>query len=147
MTMPRRLEATATRDGRWWLVQIPELDTVGQARNVAQIHAAATEVAALYLDVPVENVDVHVTVLVNEEARQLWEEAERAEAQARSAQQRSAQLRREAVRRARADQYTLDATAAAFGVSRARVQQLEKATERRPQTIASRSAGRDTTNE
>ncbi|MWV76039.1 antitoxin HicB, partial [Rathayibacter rathayi NCPPB 2980 = VKM Ac-1601] len=29
--------ATAERDGRWWLVTIPELDTVGQARSVGEI--------------------------------------------------------------------------------------------------------------
>lgn len=37
MTEPRQLEATATRDGRWWLVRIPELDAVGQARTVRDI--------------------------------------------------------------------------------------------------------------
>lgn len=122
----RKIEATATRDGRWWLVTVPELDTVGQARTVREVHDVATEVAALYLNVPEEELDVHVTVQVSKEALQLWLDAERAEAEARSVQQRAAKLRRDAVRKAREDQYTLEATAAAFGVSRARVQQLEK---------------------
>lgn len=130
MTTPRSLEATARRDGKWWFIQIPELDTVGQARRYNEIHEVATEVAALYLDVPETDVDVHVTVHASDQAEKLWEDAARAEEESRQAQRRSAQLRREAVRLARTEQYTYEAAAAAFGISRARVQQLEKDTAR-----------------
>lgn len=124
MNPPRQLEATATREDRWWLVRIPELDTVGQARTVRDIPAVATEIAALYLNVPDKSVDVHVTVHVSDEAERLWEEARQLEEEARSVQQRAAELRRKAVRRAREDGYRLDAAAAAFGVTPARIQQL-----------------------
>lgn len=123
---PRHVEATAERDGKWWLVRIPELDTAGQARSVREIHAVATEVAALWLDLPEDAVDVSVTVKILPDALALWMKAEQAEEEARAAQQRSATLRRQAVHLAREANYTLDATAAAFGISRARVQQLEK---------------------
>jgi len=128
MTTRRTLDAIATRDGRWWLVTIPELDTVGQARTLNEVQAVAEEVAALYLDVPEETLELRVSVEISEKARELWHEAEKAEEEARRAQQLSAALRRQAVATARADHYTLDATAAAFGVSRTRIQQLEKAT-------------------
>lgn len=121
---PRSLEATATRDGRWWLVRIPELDAIGQARTVRDIQPVATEVAALHLKIPRGAVDVRVHVRVSEEAEQLWEQALQLEYEARALQQRAAELRRDAVRRARADGYKLDAAAAAFGVTPARVQQL-----------------------
>ncbi|NQX15712.1 hypothetical protein [Rathayibacter sp. VKM Ac-2857] len=63
MTMTRHvLAATAERDGRWWLITIPELDTVGQARTVDQVDAVAREVAALFLNVPEEDVSVTVTL-------------------------------------------------------------------------------------
>jgi len=120
----RTLEATATRDGRWWLVRVPELDAVGQARTVRDIHAVAVEVAALHLGVPEEDVTVHVTVHVSEEAERLWEQARQVEEEARAVQQRAAELRRAAVRRSRADGYKLDAAAAAFGVTTSRIQQL-----------------------
>jgi DNA-directed RNA polymerase sigma subunit (sigma70/sigma32) len=122
------LEATAERDGRWWLVTIPELDTVGQARTVGEVSAVAREVAALFLDVPEEDVSVTVTVHVTPAAEAAWREAEDAERESREAQERSAAARRRAVAIARADRYTLDAAAAAFGVSRTRVQQLERGT-------------------
>lgn len=121
---PRSLEATATRDGGWWLVRIPELDAIGQARTVRDIQSVATEVAALHLKVPGGAVDVRVHVHVSEEAEQLWQQALQLEHEARALQQRAAELRRDAVRRARADGYKLDAAAAAFGVTAARVQQL-----------------------
>lgn len=124
MTTTRTLEATATRDGRWWLVRVPELDAVGQARTVRDIQPVAVEVAALHLDVPEKDVTVHVTVHVSEEAERLWEEARQVEEEARAVQQRAAELRREAVRRSRADGYKLDAAAAAFGVTTSRIQQL-----------------------
>lgn len=116
--------ATAVRDGRWWLVTITELDTVGQARTIQEVQAVATEVTALYLDVPEQDVAVTVTVHVSAEAEAAWAEAESAERESRAAQLRSAQARRRAVAIARADHYTIDAAAAAFGVSRTRVRQL-----------------------
>lgn len=128
MTVARTLKATATREGRWWLVRIPELDAVGQARTVREIPDVAHEVAALHLNVPPDGVDVDITVHVSEEAERLWAEALEAEEQARALQQRAAQLRRDAVRTARAGGYKLDAAAAAFGVSPGRIQQLAKST-------------------
>ncbi|NQX25983.1 hypothetical protein HQQ81_01275 [Microbacteriaceae bacterium VKM Ac-2854] len=118
--------ATAVRDGRWWLVTIPALDTVGQARSVNEVEAVAIEIAALYLNVPEDEVTVTVTVHVTPEAEAAWQEAETAERESREAQERSAAARRRAVAIARADRYTLDAAAAAFGVSRTRVRQLER---------------------
>ena len=126
MTGARTLKATATREGRWWLVRIPALDAVGQARTVREIPDVAHEVAALHLDVPPDSIEVDVTVHVTEEAERLWAEARKAEEQARVLQQRAAQLRRDAVRTARAGGYKLDAAAAAFGVSPGRIQQLAK---------------------
>lgn len=122
--MTTKVEATAVRDGRWWLVRLPELDTAGQARTVREIRAVATEVAALWLDVPESEVEVSVRVHVDEQAEALWDEASRVEAEARLRVQEAAALRRRAVRVARDDGYTLDAVGAAFSISHQRVQQL-----------------------
>ncbi|MHB8187761.1 MAG: toxin-antitoxin system HicB family antitoxin [Dermatophilaceae bacterium] len=58
MTPVRIFDATATRDGKWWFIEIPELDTVGQARTAAEI----SEVAALWLNLDPSDVEVNVTV-------------------------------------------------------------------------------------
>lgn len=120
----RGLEAIATRDGRWWQVRLPELDAVGQARTIREIPAVAAEIGALHLGVHEAELEVQVTVRVNAEAEQLWDEARDVEDAARAALQRAAALRRQAVQQARADGYKLDAAAAAFGVTTSRIQQL-----------------------
>ena len=75
VTMTRDdLAATAEWDGRWWLVTIPELDTVGQARTVGEVDAVAREVAALFLNVAEEAVSVTVTVHVTPAAAAAWRE-------------------------------------------------------------------------
>jgi DNA-directed RNA polymerase specialized sigma24 family protein len=132
MSTPGPLTATATRNGRWWRVRVDQLDAVGQARTVREFHPVAVEVAALHLGVPESDVDVTVTVHVSEAAEQLWEEARTAEEDGRRALQRAAELRREAVRSAREDGYRLDATAAAFGVTPSRIQQLAAAAKDAP---------------
>lgn len=56
---PKRLvHVEIERDGDWWLVRIPELDTVGQARNREDVEQVAAEIAGLWLDMPAEAVDV-----------------------------------------------------------------------------------------
>ncbi len=41
----RTLEATAIREGRWWLVRFAELDAVGQARTIREIPAARRRIS------------------------------------------------------------------------------------------------------
>jgi len=115
--MTHLLEATAVRDGRWWLVTLPDLGTAGQARSVREIPSVAREVAALWLDVPESDVEVTVRVHVDEQA---------VEAEARRRVQEAAALRRRAVKVARDGGYTFDAVGAAFSISHQRVQQLAK---------------------
>lgn len=124
MSTPRVLDATATRDGRQWLVSIPELEAKGHARTVREIHAAATEAAVSSLGADATAVEVSLRVHVNEQAELLWEEATQVEAEARKRVQQAAALRRRAIRIAREDGYTLDAIGAAFSISHQRAQQL-----------------------
>lgn len=58
----RTFEVTAEREGPWWVFEIPALGTGGQAHTLAEVEYEAQSVAAAWLDVPFETVDVHVTV-------------------------------------------------------------------------------------
>ena len=50
--MPLLLHTYAYREGRYWIVAIPALGAVTQARSVAEIRLMSRECVALLLDVP-----------------------------------------------------------------------------------------------
>ncbi|MEU4195731.1 hypothetical protein AB0E69_27775 [Kribbella sp. NPDC026611] len=53
-------EVTVSRDGRWWMVSIPELDGLTQARRLDEVEQMAREYIALATDVPLSRVAVEV---------------------------------------------------------------------------------------
>lgn len=61
--MSTRYAVTVTREGRWWMVHVPAIDGLTQARRLAEAGLMARELLALTLDVPVDAVDVEVTVV------------------------------------------------------------------------------------
>lgn len=56
--------ATATREGKWWMIRIPEIDGLTQARRLEQAEEMAREYIAASEGVELANVDV--TVLATE---------------------------------------------------------------------------------
>jgi len=124
MTERHTYEATARRDGRWWLVEVPELDTVGQARNTAEVEDVAREVIGLFLDVEPDTFDVNVSIEIPENARAAWEESKKREAAARTESEAAAALARRAIATLREDGLTFRDAGAVLGLSPQRVQQL-----------------------
>lgn len=57
----RTYDVTVNRDGRWWMVAIPELDGLTQTRRLAEAENMAAEYIAVTLDVPLSQVQVKVT--------------------------------------------------------------------------------------
>ncbi|HZX01393.1 hypothetical protein [Kribbella sp.] len=53
-------EVTVRRDGRWWMVGVPELDGVTQARRLDEVERMAREYIAVSTDVPLSKVAVEV---------------------------------------------------------------------------------------
>ena len=53
---------SVTREGRWWMVRVPEIDQVTQARRLSEVTRAARELIAVTLDVPMSTVSVLVRV-------------------------------------------------------------------------------------
>ena len=78
--------ATVVREGKWWMVSIPELDGLTQARRLSEAAAMAREFVAATLDTSVEEVAVILEVRqvggirdVQSELDRIREERSRAE--------------------------------------------------------------------
>lgn len=54
-------EVTVRREGRWWLVEVPALDGLTQARRLDEVEQMAREYIAVSTDVPLSKVDVEVS--------------------------------------------------------------------------------------
>jgi hypothetical protein len=55
-----RYQVEVTRDGRWWIISVPEIDGLTQARRLADVKQAARELIAVTLDIRLSEVDVDV---------------------------------------------------------------------------------------
>ena len=58
--------ATATREGRWWIVDVPDIG-VTQGRTTREAERMAADLVAIMLDIPVEQVTVNVTFRLSDE--------------------------------------------------------------------------------
>lgn len=138
MSEPRTIQAHAYRDeDGWWTIKIPELTSpgpngktitaTGSATTWRKVQRAAEELATAWLDVDDAAVTVAVDVVIPEDIAQLWKDGTEAEEAAREQQDRATTLRRGAVRALRTAGYPAEAAAVALGISRQRVDQLDKA--------------------
>ena len=123
----RMYDVTVEREGRWWVFEIPELDTAGQARNLAEVSDEARGIISAWEQVDIESVDVSVTVKETEEARTEWQQAE---AELAAIQARVGERKRAVVYKLRSKGLTADDTGRVLGISKQRVFQIEKETTR-----------------
>ncbi len=53
-----KYDVNVTRDGRWWMVEIPAIDGLTQARRVSEIEDMARSLIAIELDVAQSSVEL-----------------------------------------------------------------------------------------
>jgi len=116
--------AIVRRDGRWWLVYVPQLDTTGQARSLAEVTSVAQEVIGLYLNVDPDFVKVTIEVELPKPARDLWASAAEYETSARKTAGTAASIRRQTIKVLLDQGISQADTARALGISPQRVSQL-----------------------
>lgn len=51
-------DINVTRDGRWWMIEIPALDGLTQTRRLAEAEQMAREYIAVTTDVPISEVTI-----------------------------------------------------------------------------------------
>lgn len=116
------------RDGGFWILEVPELRAVGQARTLASAGGTAQKLVALWLDVPADQVQVVLDYSrVDPEAIELAAGARSEQAKAEELSRVAARRLRQAARRlVQTDGLSLRDTATVLGVTFGRVQQLLK---------------------
>jgi predicted XRE-type DNA-binding protein len=120
-------DATARREGRWWIITIPELDAVTQARTVHEIDIMARGLVEALLDLDEGQAIVNVAVELPASVADQWSQARTLQAQADDAVRRAAAMRRDVVRTLIGREHLSQADASAIlGISYQRVQQLSR---------------------
>ncbi|WP_078309207.1 hypothetical protein [Mycobacterium sp. 96-892] len=56
----RTYNIQVTRDGKWWMIHVPEIDQLTQARHEGEVEQMARELIASWLDTPMEDVAVQI---------------------------------------------------------------------------------------
>ncbi|MCB4209192.1 hypothetical protein [Arthrobacter sp. UM1] len=120
-----RYTAVATREGKWWIVDVPSMEERTQARSLAEVEEMARDLIALVLDTDAHSFDLDLTVQTPRSVKQRLGEAAELEHSAQRVQAEAAEVRRAAIRSLRED-YGLSAVdiARSLGMSRGRVYQL-----------------------
>jgi predicted RNase H-like HicB family nuclease/predicted XRE-type DNA-binding protein len=96
----REYKIEVARDGRWWMVHIPEIDGITQARRLGEAEAMAREYIALHLGIPIDTVKVETASVRTEQPqfRELLSDAREVEdlrAKAREADRKATEATRE----------------------------------------------------
>ena len=79
--------ALVSRDGRFWHVEVPEIDRVTQARNLNEVESMARDLVAIMTGIEPDSFELDVRVQLPDSVRAHLSEVERArhaEAEARS---------------------------------------------------------------
>ncbi|MGH3958999.1 HicB family toxin-antitoxin system [Mycobacterium sp.] len=50
-----------SRDGRWWMIHVPEIGQLTQARRISEIEDMARSLIAISTDTPLTDIGVHIT--------------------------------------------------------------------------------------
>lgn len=56
----RTYDIQVTRDGKWWMINVPAIDQLTQARNEGEVEDMARDLIAVHQDIPIEEVAVQI---------------------------------------------------------------------------------------
>ena len=59
----REYKIEVERDGRWWIIHVPEIEQITQARRISEIEDMARSLIAISTDRPISEITVHVATI------------------------------------------------------------------------------------
>ena len=126
MTAVRTLEATAYRQGKWWMVSIPEIEGLTQCKTIEKIPEQAADLASVILNVPTEHVALHVSYTLPKDAKAASESWHQAQAQLVTAKANVDARLADLARTLKGQGYTLKDIGALTGYTFQRIAQILK---------------------
>jgi hypothetical protein len=114
----------ASKEERFWLLSVPELDIVTQARTLDRAEATVRDLIAVWLDVPSESFAVEVEPQLDDEWVRLLRETKDARSTADRASARASELLRTSVTTLHDAGLSAREVGGLVGISYQRVQQL-----------------------
>ncbi|MDJ0315770.1 hypothetical protein [Arthrobacter antibioticus] len=126
MTTVRTLEVTAYKEGKWWMVSIPEIDGLTQCKTIEKIQEQAADLAAVILDMPADQVAVNVAYTLPEDAKAASESWHQAQGQLTAAKADVDARLADLARTLKGQGYTLKDIGALTGYTFQRIAQILK---------------------
>lgn len=114
----------ATQEERFWLLSVPELDVVTQARTLDRAEATVRDLIAVWLDVPADSFAVEVEPRLDDEWTKLLRETRDARTTADKASARASEMLRTSVTTLHDAGLSAREVGSLVGISYQRVQQL-----------------------
>ena len=124
MAQVKTYRALATQEARFWLLSVPELDIVTQAKKLDRAEAIVRDLIAVWLDVPPDSFAVEVEPQLDDEWTKLLRETRDARTIADHASARASELLRTSVSTLHDAGLTAREVGSLVGISYQRVQQL-----------------------
>jgi DNA-directed RNA polymerase specialized sigma subunit len=115
--------AEVERDGKFWMVRVPEISRATQARHVREIEAMARDLIAIIVDVPADSFELAVHINLPKSVEDHLKAAEAYREQAAEANRRASEEARVAAKILAAEM-PLREVGAVLDVSHQRVHQL-----------------------
>ncbi len=114
----------AEREGKFWLLTVPELDIMSQARRLTEAEEMARDLIATWLDVSPESFGIDLDIALPDKLAERREHARKLRAEADRLREQAADELRTVVRDAHDAGWTVRELALALGVSHQRAQQI-----------------------
>ena len=133
MTGRKLYRATAERDQNWWILRVPEINSVTQARRLDQTEFMVRDLIYAVTDEAPDTFDVEITPALEPELSEVLESAVEARGRAASAQEEAADRTKRAAVELHAAGLTVRDVGALLGLTHQRAHQLIVAADRRSQ--------------
>jgi hypothetical protein len=119
--------ARCRREGRWWVVEVPELGHTTQARRLDKVEEMARSLVQMFTDVDPSSATVTVDVaFVDDDTRIEVELARDSRTRAAAAQREATERLSQAARRLSAQGFSVRDIGSLLGLSYQRAQQLTR---------------------